>query len=158
MVRHATKDDFAIIEQMAAKLWSKSGFPKIPYKAGSATLYMQIAFDQNLLLVVEVGGEIVGAAAGSMAPMLGDSDVYIGSELAWWIEEKHRRGGAGITLLQGLEKAAKDAGCDVWCMFYMQSSMPVEVEAMYKSQGYKLKETVYMKDLKWQQSQQQQQL
>ena len=146
MIRDAIKADFPAIELHAARFWQETGFDE-PYQAGSALFYMDIAFDQGLLLVAEHGGEVVGFAAGALSPLMGNNDYLSGSELAWWIEPEHRGGRLGIQLMKELESAARTAGCDFWNMIYMQSCMPEAIEKMYQKMGYVLKETTYGKRL-----------
>ena len=144
MIRQATEKDFSGIEKMATEFWQHSGFD-VPYKQGSALFYMQIAFDQGLLLVAVKNAELVGFAAGAKSPLMGNSDYTVGSELAWWLQPAHRGGRLGIELLKGLETAAKEAGCDYFSMMYMQSSMPEAVKRIYQKMGYTLQETTYIK-------------
>jgi GNAT superfamily N-acetyltransferase len=135
---------------MAAEFWQHAGF-NVPYKLGSAQFYINIAHDQGLLIVAEKQGQkegqLVGFAAGAKAPLMGNSDFSVGSELAWWIQPEHRGGKLGIQLLKALEQAAKAAGCDFWSMLYMESSMPDTIKQMYQKMGYKLQETSYLKPL-----------
>ena len=146
MIRPATKDDYPAIEAGAKRFWEHAPFD-VPYKDGSALFYMDIAYDHGLLLVAEHDGEIVGFAAGALAPMMGNNDYLVGSELAWWIEPEHRGGRLGIQLMKSLEAAAAANGCTFWSMIYMESCMPKVIEKMYLKMGYELKETTYGKRL-----------
>lgn len=146
MIRPATEADFASIETMGAEFWQHAGFD-VPYKAGSAQFYTKLAFDQQLLLVVEKDHEVIGFAAGATAPLMGNSDYTVGTELVWWLQPQHRGGKLGIQLLKALEAAAKAAGCDFWAMLYMESSMPEAIEKIYQKMGYQLQETTYLKRL-----------
>jgi predicted N-acetyltransferase YhbS len=146
LIRLATKDDYPAIENHAEAFWLHAPFD-VPYKKGSAIFYMDIAFEQGLLLVAEIGGQVVGFAAGALSPLMGNNDYLAGSELAWWVEPEHRGGRLGIQLMKGLESAARTAGCDFWSMIYMESCMPEAIERMYQKMGYVLKETTYGKRL-----------
>lgn len=145
-IRAALESDFNDIETMAAEFWQHAGFD-VPYKAGSAQLYIKIAFDQQLLLVAEKDHELIGFAAGATAPLMGNLDYTVGTELAWWVQPAHRGGKLGIQLLKALEVAAKAAGCDFWGMLYMESSMPGNIKKIYQKMGYRLQETTYLKRL-----------
>jgi len=146
LIRPATKDDYPAIESHAEEFWAHAPFD-VPYKSGSAIFYMDIAYEQGLLLVAEHQGEVVGFAAGACSPLMGNDDYIIGSELAWWIDPAHRGGRLGIALLMALEVAAKESGCAIWNMIYMESCMPKIIEKMYQKMGYTLKETTYSKRL-----------
>ena len=147
MIRNATTDDFPKIEKMASQFWPDAGFD-VPYKDGSSMFYIKLAYNQSLLIVAKKDGELVGFAAGAKSPLMGNSDYMAGSELAWWVHPDHRGGKLGIQLLQGLEQAAKDAGCHYWSMIFMQSSMPDTIKGIYEKMGYKLQETTYLKRIK----------
>ena len=144
MIRLATKDDYPAIEVGAKEFWADAPFD-VPYKDGSAIFYMDIALSHGLLMVAECDGKIVGFAAGATAPLMGNDDYLVGSELAWWVAPEHRGGRLGIQLLKAIEAAAKDIGCDFWNMIYMESCMPKTIEKMYLKMGYELKETAYGK-------------
>ena len=90
-IRAALESDFNDIETMAAEFWQHAGFD-VPYKAGSARFYTKVAFDQQLLLVVEKDHELIGFAAGATAPLMGNSDYTVGTELVWWVQPAHRGG------------------------------------------------------------------
>ncbi len=147
MIRNATTDDFSEIEKMASQFWPDAGFD-VPYKEGSAMFYIKLAYNQSLLIVAEKDNELVGFAAGAKSPLMGNSDFTAGSELAWWVHPDHRGGKLGIQLLQGLEQAAKEAGCHYWSMIFMQSSMPDTIKGIYEKMGYKLQETTYLKRIR----------
>jgi len=146
MIRAALESDFNDIETMAAEFWQHAGFG-VPYKAGSAHFYIKAAYDQQLLIVAEKNQKLVGFAAGATAPLMGNSDYIVGTELAWWVQPEHRNSKLGHRLLKSLEQAAKVAGCDFWSMLYMESSMPGTIKKIYKQMGYKLQETTYLKRL-----------
>ena len=146
MIRAATPEDFPAIEKHGEAFWDLS-YIDIPYRAGSALPYIELCFSHGLLLVAETDGEVIGFAAGVKAPLMGDSNVIQGSEIAWWVDPAHRKGGIGIRLLKALEQAARDAGCTFWNMVYMEVSMPETVRDMYIKLGYRLNETTYGKRL-----------
>ena len=146
MIRVATPDDFSAIEAHAKEFWSHSYFD-MPYRDGSALPYIELCLSHELLLVADIDGEVVGFAAGCKAPLMGDSEITHGTELAWWVAPEHRGGRLGIQLLKGMEDAAREAGCSYWSMVYMESSMPETVREIYLKLGYRLNETTYGKRL-----------
>ncbi len=142
MIRAATEADYPALEAHCAEFWKSAPFDEA-YRAGSAVMYFDIAREAGLLLVAERDGVIVGFAAGAISPLMGDSGVLQGAELAWWVAPDHRGGTLGIRLLQALEDAGRAAGCRYWNMIFMETSMPEAVRSIYERLGYTLKETVY---------------
>ena len=149
MIREATKEDYPAIEKHAKRFWEETVYHKegIPYEDGSAIMYMDVAYQQGLLFVSEVDGEVVGFTAGATAPLLGSKSTYSGSEIAWWVDPEHRKSREGLELLKALEEGAKELGCSYWNMVSMQSSMPEQIEKVYKRMGYKHVETAYQKGI-----------
>lgn len=146
MIRIATIDDYADLELMCAEFWEHAPYD-VEYKAGSATPFLELCLSHGLLFVAENDQEIIGFTAGVTVPLMGNSDVLHGTELAWWVSPQHRGGSAGIKLLMALEGAARELGCVYWSMVFMETSMPEAVRGMYDKLGYELKETSYGKRL-----------
>lgn len=146
MIRDATKEDFSAIELHAARFWQETEFDE-PYQSGSALFYMNIAFDQELLIVAERDGKVIGFAAGCYSPLMGDNSILAGTEMAWWIDPLHRNSRDGIGLLKGLESKAKKVGCKYWNMVSLESSMPQEIQKIYHRMGYLHTESSFMKRL-----------
>lgn len=147
MIRDAVEADFPEIERHCARFWKETQFNDVPYVDGASIPYIKIALEHDLLFVLERGGEIVGFSAGCVAPLMGDSSRLSGTELAWWVDPEHRKGGGGIGLLKALESRARELGCEYWNMIAMQSSMPTQIESIYLKMGYNKGESTYTKRL-----------
>ncbi len=146
MIRLGTEDDFVTLESMCAEFWQHAPYD-VEYKPGSGTPFLDLCLSHGLLFVAEQGHDIIGFTAGCTVPLMGNTDVLHGTELAWWVDPEHRGGSSGIKLLKALESAAREKGCIYWSMIFMETSMPDSVRNMYEKLGYELKETSYGKRL-----------
>ncbi len=146
MIRKATEEDFDDILLLSAEFWLHTQFSE-PFDAEHTRNMVQLAYDNQLLAVLEIDSAIVGFCAGVCAPLMASPHAVAGTELAWWVDPNHRGGKNGIALLQFMEQLAKDAGVKYWTMVTMESSMPEIVGRMYEKMGYRKSETSYTKVL-----------
>jgi GNAT superfamily N-acetyltransferase len=144
MIRLATEQDFESILEMSAKFWLSTQFDE-PFEPGHTKHYVQMAFDHDLLAVVEIDGENVGFCAAIKSFILGSTKAVGATELAWYIYPEHRAGKNGIALLLFMEGLVKEQGIKYFTMVSMQSSMPEQVNRMYERMGYQHSETCYTK-------------
>ena len=144
MIRKANLEDFDAILDLSEEFWKETQFDE-PFERSHTINMVELAYNNELLAVLEVENKIVGFAAGVKAPSLGSSKAVVGTELAWWVLPDYRKGGSGIKLLEFMEKLAKEGGVKYWNMVSMQSSMPDKVNSMYKRKGYKLSEMTFTK-------------
>lgn len=144
MIRSGFESDVTQIVTMAEEFWSHAGYDE-EYCPDTTKDFLEVSLSQGLLSVLEIDGKLQGFACGIKSGLLGNINVCSGTELAWWVNPSHRSGRNGIGLLKHLEELAKMAGVKYWNMAFMESSMPKEVESIYKKLGYTKKETIYQK-------------
>lgn len=144
MIRSATPDDFDQILNLSADFWLHTQFDE-SFERDHTRLYVQMAFDHQLLAVVEISGEVVGFCAAIKSPLLGSSSAVMATELAWYLDPGHRGGKNGVALLLHMEQLAKSQGVKYWNMLYMESSMPESVKRLYERLGYKKQEAIFTK-------------
>jgi GNAT superfamily N-acetyltransferase len=99
----------------------------------------------HVLIVCEVEGKVVGAAAAYISPLYWNKHQKQGLEIFWWVDKEHRGNGAGKKLRLQLQKQAKLRGAQFWNMAALEDSMPDVVGAMYEQDGFKPTERIYMK-------------
>jgi len=144
MIRKAGEQDFSQILDMSALFWLDTQFEE-PFERDHTANMVQMAHDHGLLAVVEIDNQCVGFCAGIKSPILGNSQTWCATELAWYVYPEHRKGKNGIALLQFMEGLVKEQGIKYWTMITMQTSMPEEVGRMYQRMGYRHSETCYTK-------------
>ncbi len=148
-VRPATPADDDVLVAMGREFYFTLPYRDIPYCEQSARRWFAMMRDVGVLLVVEVGGRVAGMAGGLFAGCIWNDAYKVGSELLWWVHPVCRDIGAGKLLLQGLERAAVEAGCVRWSMVLTNESPP-EARRMYERAGYELSEASFTKVPQWQ--------
>lgn len=146
MIRAAEPADIAGVEKLVENFWPSTG-SGFDYKEGSVIPFLELSLSHGLLVVAEVDGKLVGAAGGLLSPLMGNDEIVVGAELAWWVEPEYRKSSIGIELLRDLEQRAKDRGCATFSVTFMETSMPEVVRKIYINEGYSLAETTYTKRL-----------
>jgi len=147
MVRSGTELDFESIIDMADSFWLNTIY-KEDFCRDTVWVMLKLCLDHQLLSVIELeDGKLVGFACAIKGGLLANSEVYAGTELAWWVDPDHRGGRNGIALLKHLEELARKAGIKYWNMAFMESSMPKVIEEIYKKLGYVVNEVIYTKIL-----------
>lgn len=144
MIRLAEEKDFDDILRLSEAFWQDTQFTE-SFEPDHTLKMVKFSHDQNFLSVVEHENEIIGFAAGIYAPLLGNSKVLAGTEIAWWVDENHRGGKHGIMLLKFMENQARTLGVKYWNMVAMESSMPEVIKGMYERMGYTHQESTYTK-------------
>lgn len=147
MIRKATPQDFDAILDLSAEFWLHTQFTE-PFERDHTLVMVQMAYDHELLAVVDVDGKVMGFSAGIKAPLLGSSQAMHGTELAWWISPQLRGKMHGVRLLEFIERLAIAQDLTYWHMVSMESSMPEYVNGLYERLGYKKSETTWTKVLK----------
>lgn len=146
MIRCAKESDFDQILAMSEKFWSKTEFNE-PFEPEHTENYVKMAHDQGILAVIDINSRLVGFAAGIKSPLMGNSRVFSGIELALWVDPEHQNSGLGSQLVDFIEELARKAGIKYWCMVSLQSSDPDKTNAFYVKKRYHLTEMTFMKQL-----------
>jgi RimJ/RimL family protein N-acetyltransferase len=138
----ATPDDFEEIRDMAMKFMDTTGYTAYSDEETISKLINNILTgkqDEMIILLKPGVGFLAGmASAFPFGPQL------IASEIAWWINEDQRKGGAGAELVDAFEYWAKNiAGCTMITL----TSLDDKVGKFYEKKGYELYERAYMKQL-----------
>lgn len=83
-----------------------------------------------------------GMLAATVGPFA-YGDVLQATELAWWVEEEHRKSNIGKELLEAYAYWALKVGCK----FMVMSCLDDSVGKYYEKNGFKLYERTYFKEL-----------
>lgn len=146
MIRDGVEADIPEIVRMAEEFWKHTQFDD-PFEAEMVGIMAEQCMLQELMVVLEISGHVKGFCCGVKGPLLANSQVYSGTEVAWWVDPDARDSGGGIELLRAIQDKAKEGGCKYWTMVFMQTSMPESIEKIYLKMGYNLAETSYTKRL-----------
>ncbi len=146
LIRSGTTQDIQAIIEMAREFWGHTIYDE-EFQPSAVQAMAELCIEHGLMSVLVVNDIVRGFACGVRGPLLANSNVFSGTEIAWWVQPDFRRGRNGIALLKHIELLAKEAGIKYWNMVYMESSMPDEVRRIYDAMDYKQTETIYMKVL-----------
>ena len=146
MIRLGEYKDVPNIVEMAWAFWEHAPYDE-PFEPDLVETMAKMCIDNDMMAVLDIDGEVEGFACGVTGPLLASSQALTGSEIAWWVNPGQRSKNSGIALLQTLEELAKAKGVKYWNMLLMESSMPKQVENIYKKMGYVKTETTYSKVL-----------
>lgn len=94
----------------------------------------QIDRPDTCIGVTEVDGAPVGAVGFQFAPYGWNKALLVASELFWWVDPRHDRSGAALTLLGWAQIALRSSGAHVQNWSAMRSS-PDSVHRIYARKG-----------------------
>lgn len=146
MVRDGTLDDLPAVVDMAREFWKHTRYDE-DFDADYVEHLTRTALNHGLLAVLEVDGAPNGFVAGLKMPLLANSSVLCGTEIALWINPYARKGRNGIALIKHIENMAKSEGIKYWNMIVMESCQPEVGSSIYKRLGYEKSETSYTRIL-----------
>ena len=98
------------------------------------------ALIKNGIVLVE---EDYAAIIGNITPHPYNPDILVAAELMWWVREDKRNTSIGYRLLKMFEDVAKYAGVNYIALSLMPNSSVKTLE----KQGYKEKESSYLKEI-----------
>jgi hypothetical protein len=96
------------------------------------------------IFIAEENGELQGAIGFLISNDLHNGE-KIGVETFWFVAPEFK--GIGKDLFKIFEKEAIKSGCKKLAMIHLNDSYPKTLEKFYKSQGYKLLESHYIKEI-----------
>jgi len=103
-------------------------------------------FMQNAtMFVADKDGSVVGMLVALLSPVWYAPRFTMATELAWWVNPKHRRGLVAIRLLQAFESWARDNGATIVNMSNLQTNNAGEVSAILNRLGYSVSEQTHSK-------------
>lgn len=148
-VRRATSDDLPRLLEMGARFARETVY-RDHLQADPARIK---ALAEQLVAGVAGQGSAVWVAqdpAGGIVGMIGMfvyehplSGERIASEVFWWVDPEHRRGGHALRLLESAEKWARWSNATT---LYMIAPTP-DVARIYERRGYAQLETTYARAL-----------
>lgn len=145
IVREADLEDLTQIVEMSKRFYSTTSNTD-EFDNDSVYLMAKHCIEQGISLVLAENDRLAGFLCGLICPLITNHNIKVFSELAWYIYPESREGSSGIRLISTAEAKAKEKGCQYCCMasLYETAKTP---EKIYKSRGYKQKETVFVKVL-----------
>jgi len=123
-IREATLDDVGVLLEMGQAFHKESPYASVvPYSHVSMrkTFEALLISDETVFLVCEEEGEVFGAVASVITPMMFNTQVRVTSERFWYTKPEYRNNMAGIRLLKELEKKLIEKGADLLTMCCLET-------------------------------------
>jgi ribosomal protein S18 acetylase RimI-like enzyme len=144
-IRMATLEDLPSIMEMGEKFYAESPYSQIkPFNYDGMAVYAKSLIEDHYMLLATKDEEPVGMAASYMTPLPINPDIYIATEVVFWVDPEYRGTSIAIRLMLALEDAVDTEAPDAKFMSSLSTSPPV-THKLYKKLGYDVVETAYMK-------------
>jgi GNAT superfamily N-acetyltransferase len=146
-IRQAHIDDVPVLAMMGEKFYQYSAFNKyVPYDVESvASKLAQLLLTGFLYVAEHEEDGVVAALAGTMTTLWFNNGLPVASEMAWWVEEKHRNSPVGIRLYKAFEKWAFDRGVTTITMSDLVIEDQAPADKLFKKMGYSVVERAHIK-------------
>ena len=141
-MRLAVEGDAPEIMRMGRAFAEVAGFKADDY---SMLVTIRMLLDTGGLFVI--GDPPHGMVGAILYPHYFDRSATVAQEMFWWVDKEHRKSGAGMVLLEGLEKWAKDNQAKSLTMIALAASDGDSMGRFYESRGYVPLERHYVKVL-----------
>lgn len=149
MIRLAIPEDGPAIMRMGEAFFHEAGHGARFTFDRESFAHSVIQFAKNdLLLVVEKDGPVVGMAAADVAPAFWNYNVLLSRESWWYVEKAHRQG-IGRRLLAALEDLLRDRGATVFDVVAEdgEGSRSEALARLYRAGGFSPAERTFRKVL-----------
>lgn len=147
-IERATISDLESLEVMGERFFIHSDYSKTcEYDRDSVALMIIHAIDNGAVFVARVEGVIVGALIAMLVPLWFNRDHIAASEMAWWVDEEHRGGMAGIGLYMAFMDWAEESKANSMIISDLVSGGEGTLGNMPERLGYSMVERSHMRKI-----------
>lgn len=139
MIRAATPGDFPAMLEMAEKFIGKAWAGVAEFDPASCGDLLARLWAEGVLLITEDKKGMIGVI---IHPWHFNAEVKTATELFWWCE-----GRGGPQLRIEAERLAREAGAKTMNMGRMDGMRDNALDRLYRMQGYRPSEHIYIKEL-----------
>lgn len=144
MIRLAVDEDMTELLRMSESFFDASGYSDLTdFNKDDSQIVLEKLIDDDLLLTD--GKNVMFGFL--VFPILMNASTLIAQELFWWVDEHLRGSGVGVEILKQGEKLAKEKGATALLMLSLNDLNGKAVNKLYRSMGYKQKESTFVKVL-----------
>lgn len=146
-IRQAHIDDVPTLVEMGERFYNYSNLKHyVEYDPQSVTsLLAQLLLSGFLYVAVHDEDGIVAGLAGTMSTLWFNSGIPVASEMAWWVEEKHRKSSVAIKLYKKFESWAHERGVSRIIMSDLVIDEDTPAAKLFKKMGFSVIERAHIK-------------
>lgn len=150
-IRGALPRDLPCIVEMGREFYSQTSYPSSGVMFDDTTFADTIAklatSEESVILVAEIGGEVVGMIAATSNKHWLNASHRVGHEVFWWVDPCYRTTKAGSMLIDEIERWAQQVGCKVFCVCSTATLKPKALDRLYRRRGYVPYDHIYARSL-----------
>ena len=136
MIREAREDDLRRLMEMSERYYPKTYYANVvPFDADSIAVLHMALMENGILLVAEIGDEVVGMCGFILSPFIFEPMVTGAYGVYWWVEPEYEGMGIGKEFLSAIDPLAKARGASyihVGCM----ADSPIKAASLLIKSGY----------------------
>ncbi len=146
-IREAVLEDWPHVWRMAQQFFKLTNYPgNIHIDEASTYESFEKALNTGFVLLGTFEEVPIAMIGVYITPFILNSNVLQGTEVMWWVDEKHRGSSLASHLHSHAENKAHDAGCTMFVMSALANS-PAVVNKYYEAQGYVQCEAAWAKEI-----------
>lgn len=148
LIRPVSADEMGQMTELGREFYQVATSAPGNFDAERTTTFLSecVRTQQGVVIAAWLDGHIVGGVVGFLVQDL-FSDTLALNELAWYVRPEHRSHGLGEGILGAFEQWGRERCANVIRMAHLSESMAKSLRRYYKNNGYKQSETLFVKDL-----------
>jgi N-acetylglutamate synthase-like GNAT family acetyltransferase len=149
-IRRAEEHDLAWIDGQLDRLQAETmrdlKHSLIPKRENVRRVLLESLMDKHVLLVAQLGMELVGFVAVSVGPHVLNPDLITANEHLWWVIPEMRTTSAGARLLDAALQECRELGAQtIWWSAQLDNGSPGARSLVRR--GFREKERQWLKEL-----------
>lgn len=149
MLKLATKEDSSYIKEMCLKFLMFSPYSRLDCditKIDTAILALVEDPDKSVVILGIPEQDKPCGMLGMSLNSLPFNDAKVATEIAWWMDEEHRKTRLSLEMFKAAEYWAKRVGAS-FVQFSSLSVSDPSVDKFYTRQGYEMTEKAFLKEI-----------
>lgn len=147
MIRLAVPDDGPAIMSLGAKFHEETGYgDRFPFDAVSFAHTVACLGPRGLVLVGEVHGAVIGAAAAHVEPAITNHRVLTARSVFWYVRPQYRKD-IGRELFNALELLVSDHGAVLFDAVAEEGKRSEALARLYRAAGFSPADRTFRKVL-----------
>lgn len=147
-IRKALFGDIDALVALGERFFAFSAYSAaFSFDASEARQAIAALLESGCVFVAEKSGELVGGIAGIISSPWFCPSKKTAVELAWWVDDSHRNGLAGVRLLRAFEEWGRQSGASFCTLTDLVIEGIAPASDLFVALGYALTERAHVKGL-----------